>query len=357
VLRFWEHVGDGGPTVLRGPGGPARWVAFSADGGTLVVACHGSVVTWDVATARQRGHLAAPSREESFFALSPATSRGPELVAACDGTGGVGIWPLDGGERHRTLAGIRTVRAMAFAPDDGRLVIATAAGSARLVDPVDGMSVAAARLVPKLLRATVSADGTTVVGGGEGGEVAVWHPAADEVLHPVGHRGKVRALLFRPGHRQFLSIGQEGRVVLRDQATGEPIRDIATFREWVTGVACSPDGDRLALATISGSLVVHAFDGDAPAVHASGHDQRINAVAWSPDGTRLVTGSEDHTVRIWDAATGTQLADLDGHAAPVLDVAISPDGTLVASASADGSVRLWGRSSAEIGAARRDSGH
>ncbi|MBU6276778.1 MAG: serine/threonine protein kinase [Planctomycetes bacterium] len=356
VLRFWEHVGDGGPTVLRGPGGQARWVAFSADGGTLVVACHGSVATWDVATATQRGRLAAPSREESFFALSPATSRGPELVAAPDGAGGVGIWPLDGGGRAATLPGTGAVHAMAFAPRDGRLVIATADGSARLVDPVEGASLSIARLVPGLLRAAVSADGTTVVGGGEAGEVAVWHPAADEVLHPVGHRGKVRALLFRPGHRQFLSIGQEGRVVLRDQATGEPIREIATFREWVTGVAFSPDGHRLALATISGSLGIHALDGDPAAVHASGHDQRINAVSWSPDGTRLVTGSEDHTVRVWDTATGVQLADLDGHAAPVLDVAISADGRLVASASADGTVRLWGRSSAEIGAARRDAG-
>lgn len=242
-------------------------------------------------------------------------------------------------------------------PADGRLLIACDDGEARLADPVTGAGAATARLVPDLLCAAVSGDGTTVIGGGNGGDIAVWHPPAEAVLRPAGHEGKVRALVFRPGQRQFVSVGQDGRVVLRDQGTGDVVREVAREQEWVTGVAFSPDGTRLALATISGRLSIRAIADDVPAIQAGGHDQRVNTIAWSPDGTRLVTGSEDHTVRIWDAATGLQLADFDSHSAPVLDVAISPDGRIVASASADGTVRLWGRSNTEILAARRAAGH
>lgn len=72
-----------------------------------------------------------------------------------------------------------------------------------------------------------------------------------------------------------------------------------------------------------------------------GHEADITALAYSPDGTRLATASVDGTARIWDAATGATLAVLEGHRKPIACLAFSPDGRSLATGSEDGTARVW----------------
>ena len=110
---------------------------------------------------------------------------------------------------------------------------------------------------------------------------------------------------------------------------------------WVAGVAFSPTGDRLAIA--SSDRVARIVD---PAtgrklVKLQGHDDGVASVAFHPDGKRVATGSYDRSAAIWDAATGTRLHQLIGHRGVVLAVAFSPDGQALATGSLDGTVKLW----------------
>ncbi len=72
----------------------------------------------------------------------------------------------------------------------------------------------------------------------------------------------------------------------------------------------------------------------------TGHTGAIGGVAFSPDGRLLAIASRDGTARVWDLAAGELLGTLTRHAGTVTGVAFSPDG-LVATASYDGKPRVW----------------
>jgi len=123
--------------------------------------------------------------------------------------------------------------------------------------------------------------------------------------------------------------------------TGQPLTPALPHPDWVTGISFSPDGQTVATACKDGAARLWSIaSGElkgAPMVHGTW----VNFVVFSPDGTRLLTGADGGTAKIWDSATGRLIAELSGHTSDVKSGAFSPDGRRVLTASSDHSARLW----------------
>lgn len=141
--------------------------------------------------------------------------------------------------------------------------------------------------------------------------------------------------------------GSQSGVFVGDVAGGKLLLSISPYELPVNGVAWSPDGRFLAagfgqrlMGDVGEARVWAAADG-AEVAKLDGHRSTVLALAFSPDSTTLATGSADRDVRLWDAASGQLKATLTGHTGPVRDLSFSPDGKVLASASEDNTVRLW----------------
>jgi WD40 repeat protein len=115
----------------------------------------------------------------------------------------------------------------------------------------------------------------------------------------------------------------------------------ATVPDHAIDLGWSPLGKQLAVAAVTGPVVV--FDATTGKVlHTlSGHGFGTTAVAYHPaDDDTLATAGQDGKARVWNTLTGDVRFTLDGGAAWVERLAWSADGNILATAAGK-KVRLW----------------
>lgn len=113
----------------------------------------------------------------------------------------------------------------------------------------------------------------------------------------------------------------------------------AQMGDHIIAAEWSPDGKRVATATVSGPVAI--WDSGGQLVRElPGHKHGTFAVSWSAGGELLATGGQDGTARVWDAATGEPRQELDAGASWVEHVAFSPLGDFLVTA-AGRQLKLW----------------
>jgi WD40 repeat protein len=110
---------------------------------------------------------------------------------------------------------------------------------------------------------------------------------------------------------------------------------------YVSGLAWSPDGKRIASASGDHTAQVWDATDGGHVVTYRGHSSDVLTLAWSPDGQYIATGSLDTTVQVWNPISGATVYTYHGHTDAVFDLAWSPDSQRIVSASADGTVQIW----------------
>ena len=376
--RAVEQVGE--PRRYRLP---VHSLAYSPDGGHLLVGQASAVLRTDAGTGRESGRIEASMLFRARLAISPDGRYLAYSVA--DRT--VRVWDLQAWREAFAFRGhTGDVMALAFSPDGRRLASGgkdrtvkvwdlTREPEVRVLAPAGGLHGGLA----------LGADGRRLAVASSRSD----YPADEEdvvlVLDTTTRREALRLrgcndVAFSPDGRWLATGTPEGAVALWDAATGKGLRTLRGGDHDCHRLAISPDGRRLVVGGIDGSVQVWdpcrgervrswrgqeggsrrwpsartrpcwprpakagcASGTSRPAPGSASGAGRPTPIPWpsARTGGWLAAGI-DRVIHLWEVETGRPVGSFHGHTSTVLDVAFSPDGRRLVSGSMDGTARLW----------------
>lgn len=321
------------------------WAAvFSRDGATVATASSDQTVRlWDAATLTQKTVLHGHDSEVWCVAFSPDG----QLLATGGKDQNVMLWPAAATpSRNQLPHGMNTCPI--FSPDGQKLVSdGPEGGHSMLWNAKDGALIAESLAGGRRISG-FSRDGTCVATFDSAAwKLSFWLPNDTNPRREVALAGKSpgkAAFVFNgmsPEQGFFFAIDATGTIYVWDADTGRLVRAMQGPAPPIRNAVLSPLGGQIAVS-IELENVARLYDCATGAERPlAGHRDFVSGLAFSPDGSTLATGSMDGSIRLWNTASGECRASLPGHMQETTDVAFSPDGRTLASLGRNESLKLW----------------
>lgn len=284
-----------------GPLSPITALAFSPDGKTLAVGCHGLVAVWDLDKAEPIKLLTNVLGAVNDLRFNPA------------GT----ILAVAGGQP-------------------------SAKGDLRLYQTSDWKLLATLRGHDDVIFSVAfDHDGSRLASASFDHRVKIWDAVTHAELQTIsGHSDFVYAVAFSPDGKRIVSASKDRTVNLVEVGTGRSQFTFSGPEQDILAVAFHPDGKSVVSSGFESAIYWwNPLTGEKVKTQA-GHGVAVHELAFSPDGTRLVSAGADRTARVWDGKAGTVLKTI-AVGSVVYAVAIHPKNRLIATGSFDGLTRLW----------------
>lgn len=324
VLKRWRAPwADPPPEMLSGPISSAT---FSPDGKVLAtVNSNGTQVdVWDlnaerVVRLKSTKDLGAVGQ----MAFSPdnktlLVANGTNVVERLNISGGLLdalLYEKEGGKKNKGGETDETVKFVTVAcARDGKVAAGSKDGRVMMWDgPKDGLKL---RPMPK---------------GDE--PFDIFAPASGQPPERKDEEDAVTALAFSSdGLRLAALVG--GMITLWETGSRHTLDYFEVSSSSISSVQFSPDGKKLAAASLKGGLTLLNLETMSEPETLTGHLGAIKSMNFSPDGKIIATASDDKSVRLWSVDLGGKTR-VQNEGRGVSFVAFSPDGRKLAAGSRD----------------------
>ena len=199
----------------------------------------------------------------------------------------------------------------------------------------------ASRQLDTIRSLSLSNDGT-ILASASGDLIKIWDLQGKTLIRTLkGHQSTIWSVDISPDGSMLASASGDRTIKLWNLHTGELIRTLTRHTAPVFAVNFSPDGLTLASASQDNTVKLWNVQNGQPRQTLTGHTNAVRDVAFDPTGQYLASASWDGTVKLWERQTGKELHTLSAHGDRAIAVTFSPDGKTLASSSVDRTVKLW----------------
>ena len=307
---------------------------------------------WDVATQQ----LVFEPRRHNHGITSLAWEPNGRRIATGTMAEEIRIWDADTGIEINSLRGhTESVTSLSWGPGDS-LASAATDGEIKIWTSLQSQSITKLSGSVPLRSVRWSPNGKLLASADDNGRISIRDSASGNEqfsiqaherrnLSKVGYLQFDVSLAWNPVGTHLASGGLDGELRIWEAHTGEEVFRLSKDLDRIWCVDWSSDGSFIALGSEDGCIrIVEAFKPDSPMQIIMAHGPGtfgVTGVAWSPDGNRLASCGNDGLVKVWNAKDHTELSSMQGHGGWTFDVDWRADGKQLASSGADGNVIIW----------------
>ncbi len=283
---------------LKGSDQPLYAAVFTEDGQKVITGGHdGTVRLWNAFNGTQDRLVGVHGNWVWALAVMPNTTN----VASASFDGSVRVWDYTTGNRIATIPMDGEAFSVAFSPDGRRLFI----GSRRSITVVSTTtwSTETVKVVTTgpVYDIDMAANGT-VIAVAEGTTATIRNASTLEVsatLESGGRSGEIYSIALNNAATRVATGGTDYIVATFNAATGTQIGTAQAVIAPILGLDYSPDGT--GLLSSGGDGTVKIYDANTLALQSSlaGHEGQIFSAVYSPNGKRVASASLDFTARVW----------------------------------------------------------
>ncbi len=311
-------------------------VALAGDAGFAVLTKSGNQVLRWKADGTVLPPLAAPV--PGLVSLR-ASDDGLRLLATTPQQPGQGqgfVWTVADGKLTATLALGGAVSDAAFNRDGSEVAVTDQQARVR-VFAVEPFRLLEEIAVPTTAHqvAWTGADGRQVATAGPQNSGAVVAKSLERLWD--GLEGSATAIVFSTSGAQAFAAGKDGRIRQWRTTDGVLERTLEGHSQDVTELAVTPNGQQLVSVGIDQTLRVWNLADGTPAGTIE-HPVPVRSVSVRSDSLRAATVADDGQVRVWDMASGVLLQSFASHAKAGAAVRWLSDGITLVSGATDNSL-------------------